>query len=151
MPHVRPEGHVKSLWQAFVRAVRSVLDGLPEHRHQDQYLRVKEAALALAESPGVAEDVELGYRRAAVGANNEPLAGAGAAEVVVLELESFPLAVQVHGAEEKAGSAEPGARKRLRSAARTVLGSVTDVFKLTDLGKGAATVTREALELWDGG
>jgi hypothetical protein len=73
---------------------------------------------------------------------------ADAVEVVVMELEAFPLAIQVHEAEEKAGATKPGAGKRLRSAAKTILGSVGDLFKLSAMGKGVIAVLKEALELW---
>jgi hypothetical protein len=149
MPNARPQGEVKSRWQGFVKGLRSLLGALPEHRHQDQYLRIKEAALVLAESQSMADEVEGAYQRALLSPNNEPLLlGADAVDIVVMELEAFPLAVQVHESEEKLGTAKPGAGKRLRSAGKTILGSVGDLFKLSDFGKGAIAVLTEALELW---
>jgi hypothetical protein len=147
MPDTRPVGEVKKLWQAFVRGLRSLFGSLPEHRHQDQYLRLKEAALTFAESQSVADEIELAYRKAVLVDNNLRSPQADGVDIVVMELEAFPLAIQVHEAEEKAGTTKPGAVKRLRSAAKTILGSVVDIFKLTDTGKAAITVLKEALEL----
>jgi hypothetical protein len=65
-----------------------------------------------------------------------------------MELEAFPLAVQVYEAEAKAGTAKPGASRRLRAAAKTILGSVGDLFKLNDYAKGVVVVMKEVLDLW---
>src|SRR5947209_5616513 len=139
MPTTRSEGEVKSRWQAFVRALRTLFGALPEHRHQDQYLRIKEAAITLAEGDSFAGEIDKSYRDAVMVAGNvRP--EADAVEIVVMELEAFPLAIQVHEAEEKAGTTKPGALKRLQSAAKTILGSVGDLFKLTDTGKAVVTV-----------
>lgn|SRR5262249_1092360 len=146
MPAPRPSGEVKSRWQKFVRFLRPIETGLAEHRHQDQFLRIKDAALSLAEGEAMADEIERGYREVAL-PDNQPSATADVAEVVVAELEAFPLAVEVHQAEEKAGTAKPGAVKRLRAAAKTILGSVGDVFKLSDYGKGVLCVVKEALDL----
>jgi hypothetical protein len=150
MPEPRSEGEIKSKWERFVRALRSVLTGLPEHRHQDQFLEVKTAALALAESPAMANEIAKGYQQAAAGTNDNPALAADAVDVVVLELEAFPRAVEVHEEQKKAGTAKPGAGKKLREAAKTVLGSVGDLFKLTDYGKGVLTVMKEAIDLVGG-
>lgn len=151
MPGIRSEAEVKSHWERFVRALRSLLTELPEHRHQDQFLDVKEAALALAESPAMANEIADGYRRAVLGTNNEPApAAADVVDVVVLELQAFPRAVGVHEAKKKSGRAKTGAGKSLREAAKTILGSVGDLFKLTDYGKGVLTVVKEALDLAGG-
>lgn len=150
MPDPLPAGKLKVRWQAFVRGLRSLLSGLPEHRYQDQFLRIKEAALNLAESEGMAEEIDAAYRKAVLTTDNVPTPAADAVEVVVMELEAFPLAVEVHEAEEKAGTAKAGAGKKLRAAAKTILGSVDDLFKLTDYGKGVLSVLKEALDLLGG-
>lgn len=148
MATTRPQGDVSGKWKSFVRALRSVLGQLPEHRHQDQYVRVREAALTLAEGDSVAADIDHGYREAVL-ADGEPAPGAEAVEVAVMELEAYPLAVQIHESEVKAGTAKPGAAKRLRRAGKTIIGSVGDLFELSDIGKKAITVTKEAIELFD--
>jgi hypothetical protein len=150
MTNPRPPEELKNHWQTFVRAIRTLFVGLPEHRHEDQFLRVKEAALTLAESQKMADEIEAAYRNAVLGDSNESTVAADAVEIVVMELEAFPIAVGVHEDEQKAGTAKPGARKRLRSACKTILGSVGDLFKLTTFGKGVITVSKEALDLCGG-
>jgi hypothetical protein len=147
MPGTRTHDEIKSSWKGFVRVLRSLLSGLPEHRHQDQFLRVKEAALALAETEEMSAAIAEGYQTAVGASNALPLQSAR--DVVAMELEALPLAVEVHHAEEKAGVAKAGAGKRLRGAAKTILGSVGDVFKLTDPGKSVLCVMKEALDLFD--
>jgi hypothetical protein len=63
VPEPYPKGVATTLWQGFMRAVRSSLSELPEHRHQDQFLRAKEAALSLAESPAMAREIEAAFAR----------------------------------------------------------------------------------------
>lgn len=146
MATVRPTGEVSSRWRAFARALRSILGGLPQHRHQDQFIRVRDLALDLAESNRMADEVEACYMRV-VGPPDDPSGAVDAAEIVVLELECYAAAVSVHSAEEKAGTAKPGALKSLANAAKTVMGSVDDVFEMTKYGKGVLAVVKEGLEL----
>ena len=136
MPAPRPTDEVKSKWKSFIHSIRTILTGLPEHRHQDQFLRVKEAALTLAESDRMANEIEAAYRRAVLGTKNEPGPQADAVEVVMMELEAFPLAVGIHEEETKASTVKPGGFKKLCAAGKTILGSVKEVFELTPFGKG---------------
>ena len=129
---------VKQTWKRFVGGLRSVFTDLPEHRHQDQFLAAREAALALAESEQMANEI------LAASAN----ALEGPRDVVLLEMDTFPLAVSVHQAEVKAGSAKPGAKRTLCSAAKTILGSVGEVFSLTPYAKGVVAVLKEGVELF---
>src|SRR5688572_21921769 len=135
MPQPPSEGQVRTAWLAFVRALRSVTAGLSEHRHEDQFLRVREAALTLAETSEVAAEIERGYWATRVNPKKVPptpaATQAAVADVVLMELESFPLAVQVREGQVKDGSAKPEAGRSLREAAKTILGSVGDVFKLS--------------------
>jgi hypothetical protein len=50
-------------WKRFIGALRSVLAASPEHRHEDQFLSIKDAALRLAESEKMGEEVEKGLSR----------------------------------------------------------------------------------------
>lgn len=162
MPVPISEGYVRSSWQAFVRALRSVLIGLPEHRHEDQFLQIREAALKLAERPEVADEIERAYWAAQpmpnvppAGPPNVPPANVAAAhaaavDLVVMELDALPMAVAVYEAETKNGTAKLGAASRLREAAKTLLGSVGDVFKLTDMGKAVISTLKEGFELIEG-
>lgn len=122
MPDPKTPGEMNGRWKRFVAAIRSVLAASPEHRHEDQFLSLKDAALRLAEGEKMGKEVEDCFLNA-VQTNKEPTLSAEAMEIVAMELEAFPLAVQVQEGEEKAGSAKPGARKRLRWQRRRFLGA----------------------------
>ncbi|MCG3158142.1 MAG: hypothetical protein DKINENOH_04783 [bacterium] len=134
-------GDAKGSWKRFVGGLRTFLADLPEHRHQDQFLAFREAALALAESDKMQADIQEAYDGSDV---PEPL------NVVLQELDAFPLAVSVHEAEVKAGTAKPGAKKALCSAAKTILGSVDNVFSLSPFARVTVAVLKEAVELFSG-
>lgn len=149
MPEIESEVKMKSIWERFVRSLRLILTGLPKHRYKDQFLVTKERALSLAESPDMLKEIADCYRRAVL-TENEPTPQADAVNVVVSELEAFPLAVGVHQAEEKSGTAKDGAAKSLCETAKTILGSVGDLFNLTNYGKGVLCVVKEALDMFGG-
>ena len=150
MPDPKTPGEMNGRWKRFIGALRSVLAASPEHRHEDQFLSLKEAALRLAEGQQMGTEVEKGFLDAVQTDNKERTLSAEAVEIVAMELEAFPLAVQVQEGEEKAGSAKPGARKRLRAAAKAILGSVKELFKLSEYGKAVIEVLKEAIELVGG-
>jgi hypothetical protein len=147
MPAPRPTDEVKSIWKSFVHSIRTRLTELPEQRHPDQVLRVKEAALTLAESDGMVNEIEAAYRKAVLGTANEPTPQADVVEVVMTELEAFPIAVGVHEQETKASTVKPGGFKKLCAAGKTILGSVKEVFELTPFGKGVIEVLKESMDL----
>ena len=142
-----PPGEVGDLFEGVVDGIRRALLLPRRHRHQDQYQRPIEAALELAKSKAVVEDIDTSYRSAVRSPDNQRTSRADAAEVVRKELEAFPLAVQIHEAEEKMGTAKPGAVSRLRTEAKTILRSVNDVFHPSDIGKNAVLVLIEAIDL----
>jgi hypothetical protein len=137
---------IQDAWRRYVGSLRGLLTGLPEHRHQDQFFRIRDEALALGESAEMADEVASAYKRTI---ETEP--NNRAAEIVVMELEDFPRAVEVYQEEVKAGAAKTGARKQLLVAAKTILGSVHDVLSLNPWGKGVICVLKEAIGLVAGG
>src|SRR4029453_18387258 len=120
----------------------AALTGLPEHRHQDQFRGVANAAFELAESSEMAAEVERAYTQSK---GQEP--NSRAAEIVRMELEAFPLAVDVYKEGVKDGTAKQGARKQLCSSATTILVSVEKILPLNDFGKAGVWQMREAIEL----
>jgi hypothetical protein len=123
--------------------------GLPEDRHKDQYRGVTQQALALAQRPNTASEIETAYRNAVLDSGGQPTPAADAVNIIVMELRAFPLAVQVHEEEQKAGTAKPGAVKRLRAEAKTILGSISNMLELPAYSKDVVFVLMEALDLVD--
>ena len=136
MPH-----DVRKSWTNFVDGLRSLFSDLPEHRHQDQFLAARNAALDLAASDEMAKAMEDAYNSPNT-PEKRPL------DVVLLELDAFPLAVSVYEAEAKSGASKAGAKGQLFSAAKTILGSVGDLFSLSPFGKGVISVLKEAVEIF---
>lgn len=148
-PQVQAE--MKTRWKKFVDAVAYILQGTPEHRHEDQFLAIKEQALDLARGQKMIDEVATGYANALETSDHQPSAAADAVRITGNELDAFVLATQVHESQEKAGKTQPGARKSLCAAVKTIMGSVKELFALTPFGKGVLEVLKEAVELVGGG
>ena len=146
---------VGSWWKRFIQSLRSLTQPLAEHRHEDQFLRVRDAALALGESEEMVRDIRAAYTKALTVmppplTNEQPRHPEGLeppAAIVAIELQSFTHAVEIHEAAVKAGSAKPGALDSLRRIGKTVLESVGEIFELSPWGKGVLHVLKEILEL----
>ena len=107
-------------------------------------------AFDLAEGDAMTDAVVTGYENSVLGRDDSSGGSPEAAKIVVVEMESFVAAVSVHAAEEKAGTARPGAGGALVRSLKTVLGSVGEIFEMSKFGKGVLTVVKEGLELWGG-
>jgi|SRR5215470_17349405 len=142
MTPIIPKNHdqMKDLWKKFVGAIRTVLQAQPPQTPYSYFDNVRENALTLAEGDEMAEGVAHGYTSAL----QSPLSQS--ATIVGEELNAFALAVQ--GSQPNiTGTAQPGLRKKLCDAAKTILGSAKEVFKLTEYGKAILEVLKEAIEL----
>jgi len=147
MPALPPPSNVKLLWKEFVRAVRSLVSEPSPDRFDLAFQDARDSAFATVESDAMADEIERAYQKSVAAEKNEPSPGADAAIVVLKEIEALPIAVAIHEVQTRTGNALPGALERLRKSARTVLGSVGDLFSLSAFGKGALTVLKEVLDL----
>jgi|SRR5215472_10215741 len=145
MTPITPQNHdqMKALWKRFVGAIRTVLQAQPSQKPDSYFYTVREEALTLAEGEQMAEEVAKGYTSALQSPLFQPTTTVGE------ELNAFDQAVQASKADIK-GAAQKGLRKRLCDAAKTILGSVKEVFKLTEYGKTVLEVLKEAIELAGG-
>jgi len=143
MTPVIPQTHdqMKELWKKFVRAIRTVLQAQPPQKPDTYFQTVRDEALNLAEGEQMAEEVAMGYTSALQSPVFQP------ATIVGEELNEFANAVD---ASKSDLTAQKGLRKRLCDAARTILGSAKEVFKLTEYGKAVLEVLKEAIELAGG-
>ena len=132
---------LKQSWKRFVDGIRSLFSDLPEYRHQDQFLAAHNAALDLAASDEMANDFAAAYNSPNV-PEKRPL------NIVLLKLDAFPLAISVYQAEVKSGTVKAGAKSQLCSVAKTILGSVGELFSLTPFGKGVVCVLKEGVEIF---
>jgi|SRR5215471_13753731 len=143
MTPIVPKNHdqMKDLWKKFVSAIRTVLQAQPPHRPDTYFQAVRDEALSLAESEQMAEEVAMGYTSALQSPLFQP------ATIVGEELTAFANAVD--GSKSDL-TGQKGLRKRLCDAARTILGSAKEVFKLTEYGKAILEVLKEAIDLAGG-
>lgn len=142
MTPITPQSHeqMKARWKKFVDAIRTVLDAQPVQKPDSSFQSVRDEALSLAEGEQMAEEIARGYTSALQSPLFQP------ATIVGEELSAFGQAVQGSKLEMKGGAQKP-LRKRLCDAAKTILGSVKEVFKLTKYGKAVLEVLKEAIEL----
>jgi vacuolar-type H+-ATPase subunit E/Vma4 len=140
-----PENHeqMKSLWKRFVKAIRTVLEAQPAQTLESYFQKVRDEALSLAEGEPMAEEIANRYREALRSPKFE------AATIVGEELSAFEQAVQ-GSKSDLASGAQKGLRKRLCEAAKTIVGSLKEVLRLTDHGKAILEVLKEAIELAGG-
>ena len=143
MTPITPQSHdqMKDRWKKFVNAIRPVLQAQPAELPDSFLHPVREEALSLAEGEQMAEEVAKGYTSALQSPSFQP------ATIVGEELSAFEQAVL--GSNVMGGAQKP-LRKRLCDAAKTILGSVKEVFKLTEYGKAVLEVLKEAIELAGG-
>lgn len=124
-------------WERFARSLRTIGDKLADGSEDDPFVRVRSDAFDLAESPEMIEEFESAYRDAPSSA---------AANVLITEMDAFAQTV-----ERYAGAKEENFGKRvwrvLKSGGKTVLGSVADIFKMSDKGKAIIALGGEALDL----
>lgn len=156
---------VAAWWKRFMLSVGILKRTLPRHRHEDQFLRVYDGAIALASSDRMADEIAAAYARMAAEFSNSGQPGPGRprrpsesgsldgeveqnpADLVAMELHAFSLAVDVHTASTEENAAKPGATAALRRMGKTILGSVKDVFAMSGWGKAVLTVLEEMFEI----
>ena len=140
MTPIIPQTHdqMKKLWKRFVSAIRTVLQAQPRHRPDTSFQTVIDEAVSLAEGEQMAEEVAMGYTSALQSPLFQP------ATIVGEELNAFANAVDGSASDL---TAQKGLRKKLCDAAKTILGSAKEVFKLTEYGKAILEVLKEAIDL----
>ena len=142
MTPITPQSHeqMKERWKKFVNAIRTVLQAQPAQKPESSFHSVLDEALSVAEGEQMAEEVARGYTSALQSPLFQP------ATIVGEELSAFDQAVQGSKPEIQ-GAAQKPLRKKLCDAAKTILGSVKEVFGLTEYGKAVLEVLKEAIEL----
>jgi hypothetical protein len=144
---------IPATWRKFVSALGSLLAGSPEHPHQEQFWIVRDRALAVAATDHMAFEIKAGFDKALVGQPWFMPASAGdeqlihPAELVLLELDCFPRAVEKYQGEVAAAKPPGSMRKSLCGAAETILGSVKDIAEVSVAAKGTLSVLKEVAKL----
>ncbi|HXY24722.1 MAG TPA: hypothetical protein VEI73_08735 [Candidatus Acidoferrum sp.] len=131
---------MKGLWKRFVKALRTVLYAQPQDPLRFQFQKVRDEALLLAEGEPMADEIANRYIAAVDAASPTREAAALVGE----ELNAFEAATN---AQASGLTGQKGIRKRLIAAAKTILGSVKELFELSPYGKAILGTLKEILEV----
>jgi hypothetical protein len=145
MPNNVERTPIQTAWINYVRSVRLLLVPQADDRPLDQYLSFKNAVLALVESEQFLNELNANWPP-----KGRPPAAllTGAGEALILELQAFPLAMEVAQASERAEEKKAW-WKRMLDRASTTTGSVKDLLEnLPGYAKSALTLFRELLDLF---
>ena len=124
--------------------MRSLLVPQPDDRPLDQYLAFRDTVLTLVRDQRFLVDLDKGW---ATQFSNEP----AISNALLMELNAFPLAVEVAQATERASGESKGSLTKWLSRASTVTGSVKDLLEsLPWYAKSSMTLFKELLDLFRG-
>ena len=145
MPDPTDRDRLEASWLRFTDSVRVLIVPRADDRPLDQFLSFRDAVFKLVQSRRFLDDL----RDAWTPFTDSPLMDVG--EVLLFELEAFPLAVEVAEATEKQVPEGKGWREKVLGKASTVAGSVKDILEnLPPFAKHALTLFRELLDLFKG-
>jgi hypothetical protein len=131
-------------WLNYVHAVQSLLVPQTDDRPLDQYLAFRDAVVALAVSEQFLREVNVAWNPTPP----DPQAEIKAA--LLLELQSFPRAMEVSAATSKPEEAK-GWWRNMLGRASTVSGSVKDLLEnLPPYAKNCLTLFKELIEIFKG-
>jgi hypothetical protein len=136
---------IRVAWLGFTRSVRILLVPQLDDRPLDQYLAFREKVFKIVEGEAFLNDLEKTWGQF----TDTPYTDIGAA--LLMELQAFPLAVEVAEATEKPKSNSAGWVKRLLRKASTISGSVKDIGEnLPAYAKYGITLFKELLDVFKG-
>jgi len=135
---------IQIAWINFAKSVQTLLVPQPDDRPLDQFLSFRDAVLSLIQGDKFLADLQTGWAPL----TDQPLMEVG--NVLLLELQAFPLAVEVARATEKSEEAK-GWWGKMLDRASTVSGSVQDLLEnLPPYAKSALTLFKELIDLFKG-
>jgi hypothetical protein len=138
---VRP---IQTAWLSFTKSVQILLVPQVDDRPLDQYLAFRNTVLELVQS----EKFLAALNSAWSPFTDFPQEGSG--DALIMELQAFPLAMEVAGATEKPEDAKKWWKKMLGRAS-TISGSVKDLLDaLPPEAKMALTLFGELIDLFKG-
>lgn len=144
--------HVSKLWKAFVISLDKLWTRKnSRYRHTDKFDDFWIEMIEFVSSDEVAIEISNGYVGFEAEGNNKKAQEhhEKAADLVLLELDSYNKAVKTLEKHTKSNKKRKSARSSLFSKGKVVLGSIQDVFNLSSLGKHTITVFKEGVELFE--
>ena len=136
---------IQIAWLGYVKSVQALLVPQIDDRPLDQYLAFRDAVLALVQGEPFLEDLNQGWTQ-----TNLPPYPRTTAEILLLEIQAFPRAVEVSQSTAKPEESKGWWRTMLGRAA-TVSGSVSDLLEnLPPHAKQGLTLFKELIDLFKG-
>jgi len=146
MPNNVEQTPIQIAWINFAKSVQILLVPQIDDRPLDQYLAFRDAVLAMVQSEKFLTELDGAWKPLNGNLQIEPEIG----NALLLELQTFPLALEVAKATEKAEDPK-GWWKKMLGRGSTVSGSVKDLVQnLPPYAKGAITLFSELINLFKG-
>jgi len=142
---------VTRIWKNFAHSLKDLFSGhLPKHRHIDQFMTARDSAIDIAGEDATAEAIGQAYG-VTVDSNgeNDNDEIAKVVNVTIQELEGFPSAVSIYKAKKQERTLKEDSFPSLLKCAKTVIGSVSDILKLTDKYKKLMIGLKQVIELFE--
>lgn len=139
-----PPTPIRLAWLDFTYCVKhALLKPQDDDRPLDQYLEYRDKVFALVQNESFLAELDKSWPVF----TDYPMVGVG--EALLMELNSFPRAVDVAEITESTGKPSKGWHKKWLSRASTVTGSVKDILdSLPDWAKNTITLFNELIDLF---
>lgn len=129
----------------FIEAAEPLLAVQPNDYVGAQYIGFRNAALDAVKSPEVLSDTTAAWEKL-----HSDEATSRAAHLLMMELSAFSAAAEVAEKTSQEPAPTPSLKKRLLGIGGTIVGSLTDVLKLSDRAKAAWKIFGELLSIFRG-
>ena len=141
-PNLTP---IQGAWIKFTDSTRLLLTPQSDDRPLDQFLQLRDSVFTLVQGPAFLTDLQSVWPAF----TDQPRKEVG--DLLLMELEAFPRALEVANATATAESDKKKWFNRLLGRASTVTGSVGDILdNLPPLAKGGIKLFTELLDLFKG-
>ncbi len=145
MPDNTNYSHFQAAWIDYTACLRLLLASQPDDRPLDQYLAFRDKVISMVQDQQFLFELQNAWK---------PFTDTEKVEIgeaLLMELKTFPLAVEVAKTTEKGSSETKGWLSKWLGRASTVTGSVKDlVDTLPPYAKGAITLLKEVSDLFKG-
>jgi hypothetical protein len=157
MPDNTPYTPIQATWIKFTDSVSLLLIPQPDDEPLNQYLAFRDAVLKIVQGQQFLTELNVGWEMFITVPNSSPPTrrNVDISNALLMELQAFPLAVEVAQAAEKDSTESKGWVRRwfgkLLGKASTAAGSVEDLIEdLPPYAKMAITLFKELIEIFKG-
>ncbi len=134
-------------WKGFVQSVRSILTPSSDERELDQFLPLRNHVLEIVQSEEFLKKLELDFGQNITPIEIETSFNVKIIRALIMELQAFPLSVEVAEKNSKLTN-ESNWNKKSLDRASTVTGSVKDFIKEDSWVKKGLIVFNEVVDIF---